>query len=513
MKKSVVILLALLLLVGTAFASNQLISYQGRVGQNGQSLLTGNVTVYIYTASSGGSLVWSDTFTDSINKGYFDLVLGSNTPLSLTFGRHYFVDMDVNGQNINWSNGADRIEFESSVGSITTYVQNQSGWNKTGSYIYLFDTNDNVGIGTTTPLVKLHINSTDGIVIPVGTTLQRSINVTGMIRYNSETSQFEGYGMTSWGSLGGVIDVNQDTKITAEDSAGANNDELKFFTNGSERMRIYSNGNVGIGLSNPLAKLDVNDSIRLLGNTTLQGVLNLFLNKIINVSDPTNPQDVATKKYVDDNIISLNSSSISDLQTLNNSLNNRITSVQSNAAGWINTSSTTSTSLDVNVDSGTLFINSTSNNVGIGTINPGVVNGVAEAGVNLIIKNTVNSARLGIEGLGSGILDIVATGASANQKWFSIQSVGGNLITYSVNDAGNVVATAMAINATSGNVGIGTTSPNATLSVNGLIQLVPRTSATCNSSVEGAMFYNSSNKHFYGCNGAAWIKLDTTYED
>lgn len=43
---------------------------------------------------------------------------------------------------------------------------------------------------------------------------------------------------------------------------------------------------------------------------------------------------------------------------------------QSSAAGWANTSTTTSTSLNVNVDSGTLFINSTSNNVGIGTTTP-----------------------------------------------------------------------------------------------------------------------------------------------
>lgn len=128
-----------------------------------------------------------------------------------------------------------------------------------------------IGIGTVAPGTTFHINGTDGLVIPTGTTAQRpGTLVTGTVRYNSETSQFEGYGSTSWGSLGGVIDVDQDTKITAEDSAGADNDQLKFFTFGSERMRIDSNGNVGIGSTTPTYKLTVEGSSSL-GNRAIAG--------------------------------------------------------------------------------------------------------------------------------------------------------------------------------------------------------------------------------------------------
>ena len=142
----------------------------------------------------------------------------------------------------------------------------------------------NVGIGTTTPLTKFHIAGTDGLIIPVGTTAERPSSATGIIRYNSETSQFEGYGTSSWGSLGGVIDVDQDTKITAEDSSGVDNDQLKFFTVNSERMRIDSTGNVGIGTTTPWARLSVagsgvNDTtpafaISDLASTTRMVVLN-----------------------------------------------------------------------------------------------------------------------------------------------------------------------------------------------------------------------------------------------
>jgi len=103
-----------------------------------------------------------------------------------------------------------------------------------------FDGNNKIGIGITNPSTDFHINSTDGIVIPVGTDAQR-VNVIGAIRYNTDNSTFEGYKGT-WGSLGGVIDVDQDTYVSAETSAGTDNDELKFVTAGSEKMLIDSSG-------------------------------------------------------------------------------------------------------------------------------------------------------------------------------------------------------------------------------------------------------------------------------
>ena len=45
--------------------------------------------------------------------------------------------------------------------------------------------------------------STGAVKIPAGTTAQQPTPTTGMIRYNSTTSQFEGYGASAWGALGG----------------------------------------------------------------------------------------------------------------------------------------------------------------------------------------------------------------------------------------------------------------------------------------------------------------------
>lgn len=69
----------------------------------------------------------------------------------------------------------------------------------------------NVGIGTTTPAVKLAVSSTDAVLVPVGTTAERPTPATGYFRFNSTLSQFEGYNGTAWGAIGGGGVTTSDT--------------------------------------------------------------------------------------------------------------------------------------------------------------------------------------------------------------------------------------------------------------------------------------------------------------
>ena len=82
-----------------------------------------------------------------------------------------------------------------------------------------------------------------------------------MIRFNDEDGQFEGYDGAAWSGLGGTIDLDQDTKIVAEDNAGDDNDELKFFTGGTLAAKFDANtaafygdvtiaGNITVGDAN-----------------------------------------------------------------------------------------------------------------------------------------------------------------------------------------------------------------------------------------------------------------------
>ena len=95
--------------------------------------------------------------------------------------------------------------------------------------------------------------------IPYGTVAERPLDPqSGYIRYNTEYIQFEGFGPgNAWGSLGGVVDIAQTTKIVASATPSSTDGNLYFFTVGTERMRLNSAGNLGIHTSTPNYTLDV----------------------------------------------------------------------------------------------------------------------------------------------------------------------------------------------------------------------------------------------------------------
>ena len=109
------------------------------------------------------------------------------------------------------------------------------------------DSSGNTHFNSSDPsYVAIDISATSGIKLPKGTTSERpegNPDISGIIRYNTETQQFEGYA-TAWQGLGGVIDVDQDTKITAEDDPNDDNDELRFYTKGIERMKVDASGTI-----------------------------------------------------------------------------------------------------------------------------------------------------------------------------------------------------------------------------------------------------------------------------
>ena len=131
-----------------------------------------------------------------------------------------------------------------------------------------------VGVGTTIMPVKVTINSTDAIKIPVGTTAERptadSSGHYGYIRYNTQLSSYEGFGAgNAWGSLGGVKDVDQDTYISAENAAGDDNDQLKFFTAGIQQMCIDTNGDVSLN-----GNLIVKNTLIVQNDLSVNGIVN-----------------------------------------------------------------------------------------------------------------------------------------------------------------------------------------------------------------------------------------------
>ncbi len=170
------------------------------------------------------------------------------------------------------------VDAKSTFNDAVVIGVNDSGTNLSSVYL---------GIGTNTPSVTLDMSArTDGVILPSGTNSTRPTGVTGTIRYNTELQTYEGFGNGAWNGLGGVVDVNKDTYISAETSPNTNNDQLKFFTSNVQRMIIDDDGTVGIGT-------DVNPTpgdyaLYVKGKTHFDGYVNM--NQNFNVENLINAQ-------------------------------------------------------------------------------------------------------------------------------------------------------------------------------------------------------------------------------
>jgi hypothetical protein len=119
----------------------------------------------------------------------------------------------------------------------------------------------NVGIGTSSPSQKLHI-SNDGINIKLD-----RVSAGGLIYHSDSTT-------------GADFRFQSQAGNVALFCESGSNGVIKLVTEGSERMRIDSAGNVGIGTSSPVSPLTVNK-----GNVTGAGQ---WASSAIAVANPTN---------------------------------------------------------------------------------------------------------------------------------------------------------------------------------------------------------------------------------
>src|SRR5210317_1049179 len=134
-------------------------------------------------------------------------------------------------------------------------------------------TNSRVGVGTASPATTLHVNATDAIRLPSGSTAQRpGTPANGDIRYNSDTGAVEGYAGGWLKMTGGtsLADADSDTQIEVERTA--DEDAMHFQVAGTDAAHIRSNGNIELNnlqiAGTTISTLSTNGDLNLTPNGT-----------------------------------------------------------------------------------------------------------------------------------------------------------------------------------------------------------------------------------------------------
>ena len=220
-------------------------------------------------------LVIQDGAAERIRLGYSTTSLAGSklVPAQIQWGNTSVAgDLELGPRG----NVASSIEFFTSPDAGTTGLVERMRVNANGD----------VGIGTTSPLVLLHVSGSSGT--PSGIiqgmagsygelTLRRADGTVGVpsavqLNENLGVLNFSGYKATGWGADRAAI-----TGVATENwTDAANGTELRFHTtlNGavsaSQKMVIANNGNVGIGTGTPAEKLDVYGAIDINGVTGIK---------------------------------------------------------------------------------------------------------------------------------------------------------------------------------------------------------------------------------------------------
>lgn len=316
------------------------------------------------------------------------------------------------------------------------------------------DAGGNLGIGTSTPSSILELKNAAPQIALNGTT----------------TSGYRGLSLQYAGAQYGFVGLNVQNGefLIRSGESGQSGYYLSFQTNGSERMRVDSSGNLGVGTSSPSQKLHV--AGRTYFATTSTAYEGGFVSGAANTYVLLYAQNTSGTLYMGVNGTTAASGSID------------VTGILDNASYFGSRTSHATQILSNN--SARITINSTGN-VGIGTTSPQYrldVSDIARISTGIIIppvqsnlyntdgalSNYGTNNAVYLNGSGSnGWLRLNAAGSENDQNSINIFASANSRIEFRTGNSERMRITG------SGNIGIGTTGPSAKLDV-----YVTRTSST-----------------------------------
>jgi hypothetical protein len=209
----------------------------------GEVLLSQGGNSYANRAAVSSSMLFKTHYTGGSATDM--TIVGSTGNVGIgTTSPTYKLDVESSGNVLanfesTTNKGAIRISDDDTVG----YISAENGRIGFGtspilstSNITMLTSNNNVGIGTTSPAQKLHINGNF------------------LLENNNEIRQKD-----SGGTQRTIIELDSSNDLNI---GGSYSGALKFMGGGSytEQMRIHDDGNVGIGTTNPSSKLSIREN-------------------------------------------------------------------------------------------------------------------------------------------------------------------------------------------------------------------------------------------------------------
>ena len=267
------------------------ISTQENLNVGGDLAVTGNSTFTGTVTFNGGTITLGDAASDNVSFGAdvnSDIIPNTDDAYDLGSTTQEWKDLFIDGtahidtldvdENATVAGtldvtGATTLTDDLAVngGDLTTTATTFNLLETNATTVNAFGAATTIDIGATTGTMTINnnqvvFNTTDSIQIPVGTTAQRDgTPVAGQIRYNSTISSFEGYGPgNAWGSLGGVKDVDQDTYLLTEASAGSDEDTFEFY---NATVNTLSLSGTAFDLKSPVT-MTVNNTTDASSSTT-----------------------------------------------------------------------------------------------------------------------------------------------------------------------------------------------------------------------------------------------------